>query len=55
MALVEMRAPAMTGTLFNSERRQKPCLVEPDGFVMRALLALPRNEASLAGRTFFFA
>src|SRR5512143_1599716 len=43
-------APAIIGTLFNSERRQTPFLAELDGLVMRALLALPRNEASLAGK-----
>jgi hypothetical protein len=41
MALVVMMAPAIIGTLFNSERRQTPFLAELDGLVMRALLALP--------------
>ena len=44
----------MTGALFNSERRQTPFLVELDGLVMRPLLALPRNEASLAGKNLCF-
>src|SRR4029079_3843660 len=48
-----MIAPTMTGALFNSERRQTP-FVELDGLVMRALLALPRNEASLAGKNLCF-
>jgi hypothetical protein len=47
-ALVETIAPAIIGTLFNSDRRQTPFLIELEGLVMRALLALPRNEASLA-------
>jgi len=38
MAFVEMMAPAITGTLFNNERRQSPLLVELYVFVMRALL-----------------
>src|SRR5580765_1906862 len=49
-----MIAPTMTGALFNSERRQTSFLVELDGLVMRALLALPRNEASLAGKNLCF-
>jgi hypothetical protein len=48
MAFVEMMTPAIAGTLFNSERRQTPFLIELEGLVMRALLTLPRNEASLA-------
>jgi hypothetical protein len=44
-------APAKIGTLFNTERRQTPFVSEPDGLVMRILLALPRNEASLRGKT----
>jgi hypothetical protein len=42
-------APAIIGTLFNNERRQTPFLIELDGFVMQALLKLPRNKARLAG------
>jgi hypothetical protein len=48
MAFVEMMTPAIAGTVFNSERRQTPFLIELEGLVMRALLTLPRNEASLA-------
>ena len=47
IAVVEMMAPANAGTVFNNDRRQTPFLVERDGLFMRALLALPRNEASL--------
>jgi len=48
-AFVEMMAPAISGTLFNNERRQMPLFIELDGFVMQALLTLPRNKARFAG------
>jgi hypothetical protein len=44
-----MMAPTIIGTLFNTERRQTPSLIELDGFDMPALLTLPRNKARLAG------
>jgi hypothetical protein len=43
-------APAIIGTLFNTERRQMPFLIEPDGFVIRALLHIAQEESATCGR-----
>ena len=49
-AFVEMMAPAIMGTLFNTERRQMPSL--SSGWFGMRLSALPSNKARLAEETF---